>query len=181
MRQKKSPSAAATCTIPGAILFDEPLNRASIHGESARSSNQESVRAGRKAAAPAIVISSHLLSLVEDLCTHLLILERGRSKFLRPGFPRGPAPCLPITPVKPRWKKVLFSGPRKGAPQRKKTRAVAPSAAPPGDSMRGTSMNRTHIPCVAEITAANAGCADGMRNIAPPGFAHGQGKNCTCA
>ncbi len=29
----------------------------------------------------AIVISSHLLALVEDLCTHLLILHRGESLF----------------------------------------------------------------------------------------------------
>ena len=32
----------------------------------------------------AIIVSSHLLSLVEDLCTHLLILNRGRSLFFGP-------------------------------------------------------------------------------------------------
>ena len=29
----------------------------------------------------AFVISSHLLSLIEDLCTHLLVLHKGRSLF----------------------------------------------------------------------------------------------------
>ena len=28
-----------------------------------------------------MIVSSHLLSLVEDLCTHLLILHKGRSLF----------------------------------------------------------------------------------------------------
>ena len=36
------------------------------------------------AAGVAIVVSSHLLSLVEDLCSHLLILQRGRSLFYGP-------------------------------------------------------------------------------------------------
>ena len=29
----------------------------------------------------AVIISSHLLALVEDMCSHLLILDRGRSRF----------------------------------------------------------------------------------------------------
>src|SRR5947208_1918151 len=32
----------------------------------------------------AIIISSHLLALVENLCTHLLILHRGRSLYSGP-------------------------------------------------------------------------------------------------
>jgi ABC-2 type transport system ATP-binding protein len=32
----------------------------------------------------AVIISSHLLALVEDLCTHLLILHRGRRVFFGP-------------------------------------------------------------------------------------------------
>jgi ABC-2 type transport system ATP-binding protein len=32
----------------------------------------------------AVVVSSHLLGLVEDLCTHLLILHRGRQLFCGP-------------------------------------------------------------------------------------------------
>jgi ABC-2 type transport system ATP-binding protein len=31
-----------------------------------------------------VVVSSHLLGLVEDLCTHLLILHRGRPLFWGP-------------------------------------------------------------------------------------------------
>ena len=38
----------------------------------------------RAAAGAAVVISSHLLSLVENLCTDLLILRHGRSVFCGP-------------------------------------------------------------------------------------------------
>ena len=38
----------------------------------------------RAAAGSAVIISSHLLALVEDLCTHLLILHRGGSLFFGP-------------------------------------------------------------------------------------------------
>jgi ABC-2 type transport system ATP-binding protein len=65
---------------PSAILFDEPLTGLDPRG--IRTLKQSIVeQAGRGAA---IIISSHLLSLVEDLCTHLLILERGRSLFFGP-------------------------------------------------------------------------------------------------
>jgi ABC-2 type transport system ATP-binding protein len=37
--------------------------------------------AQRAAVGAAVIVSSHLLSLVEDLCTHLLILNQGRSLF----------------------------------------------------------------------------------------------------
>ena len=65
---------------PAAILFDEPLTGLDPRG--IRTLKQSIVERARGGAA--IVISSHLLSLVEDLCTHLLILERGRSKFCGP-------------------------------------------------------------------------------------------------
>jgi ABC-2 type transport system ATP-binding protein len=32
----------------------------------------------------AVIVSSHLLALVQDLCTHLLILHHGRSLFFGP-------------------------------------------------------------------------------------------------
>ncbi|MFM8224083.1 MAG: hypothetical protein ACKOJF_34720, partial [Planctomycetaceae bacterium] len=32
----------------------------------------------------AVMVSSHLLSLIEDLCTHLLILERGERRYFGP-------------------------------------------------------------------------------------------------
>ena len=36
------------------------------------------------AACAAIIVSSHLLSLVEDLCSDLLILQKGRALFCGP-------------------------------------------------------------------------------------------------
>jgi ABC-2 type transport system ATP-binding protein len=65
---------------PAAILFDEPLTGLDPRG--IRTLKQSIVERAQSGAA--IVISSHLLSLVEDLCTHLLILERGRSRFCGP-------------------------------------------------------------------------------------------------
>ena len=65
---------------PSAILFDEPLTGLDPRG--IRTLKQSIVERARQGAA--IIISSHLLALVEDLCTHLLILERGRSLFFGP-------------------------------------------------------------------------------------------------
>jgi ABC-2 type transport system ATP-binding protein len=59
---------------PKAILLDEPLTGLDPYGIRTM---KESVRQHAEAGA-AIIISSHLLSLVEDLCTALLILHRGR-------------------------------------------------------------------------------------------------------
>ncbi len=76
MRQK----VAICCAYlhdPKAILFDEPLTGLDPYAiRTLKASITE-----RAAAGAAVVISSHLLSLVEDLCTHLLILHRGRSLF----------------------------------------------------------------------------------------------------
>jgi ABC-2 type transport system ATP-binding protein len=38
---------------------------------------QDSIRRRAESGA-ALIVSSHLLSLVEDLCTHLLVLDQGR-------------------------------------------------------------------------------------------------------
>ncbi len=76
MRQK----VAICCAYlhrPRAILFDEPLTGLDPHGIRTM---KESVRQ-YAAAGAAVVVSSHLLALVEDLCTHLLILHHGRSLF----------------------------------------------------------------------------------------------------
>jgi ABC-2 type transport system ATP-binding protein len=62
---------------PAAILFDEPLTGLDPRG--IRTLKQSIVDRARAGAA--IVISSHLLSLVEDLCSHLLILDHGHSRF----------------------------------------------------------------------------------------------------
>jgi ABC-2 type transport system ATP-binding protein len=76
MRQK----VAICCAYlhrPAAILFDEPLTGLDPRGIRTM---KDSVR-GVAAAGAAIIVSSHLLALVEDLITHLLILHKGRCLF----------------------------------------------------------------------------------------------------
>jgi ABC-2 type transport system ATP-binding protein len=90
MRQK----VAITCGYihdPRAILFDEPLTGLDPVGIRTL---KDSIRA-RASAGAAIVISSHLLAMVEDICTHVLILKSGRQMFwgsiaeVRETFQRG--------------------------------------------------------------------------------------------
>jgi ABC-2 type transport system ATP-binding protein len=59
---------------PRAILLDEPLTGLDPRGIRTM---QDSIR-DRAEAGAAVMVSSHLLSLVEDLCTTVLILHRGR-------------------------------------------------------------------------------------------------------
>jgi ABC-2 type transport system ATP-binding protein len=59
---------------PKAILLDEPLTGLDPRGIRTM---KDSVRQ-HAAAGAAVIISSHLLSLVEDLCTSVLIVARGR-------------------------------------------------------------------------------------------------------
>jgi ABC-2 type transport system ATP-binding protein len=76
MRQK----VAICCAYlhgPRAILFDEPLT--GLDPFAIRTLKASIIE--RAAAGAAIIVSSHLLSLVEDLCTHLLILHKGRCLF----------------------------------------------------------------------------------------------------
>jgi ABC-2 type transport system ATP-binding protein len=76
MRQK----VAICCAYlhdPKAILFDEPLTGLDPY---AIRTLKASI-ADRAASGAAVMVSSHLLVLVEDLCTHLLILNKGRSLF----------------------------------------------------------------------------------------------------
>ncbi len=79
MRQK----VAICCAYlhkPRAILFDEPITGLDPHGiRTMKQSMRE-----RAAGGAAVVVSSHLLSLIEDLCTHLLILDHGRRIFFGP-------------------------------------------------------------------------------------------------
>ena len=79
MRQK----VAICCAYlyrPKAILLDEPLTGLDPRGiRTMKTSVQEQAAAGA-----AVVVSSHLLALVEDLCTHLLILHRGKRLFFGP-------------------------------------------------------------------------------------------------
>ena len=79
MRQK----VAICCAYlhgPGAVLLDEPLTGLDPRGiRTMKDTVVERARAGT-----AFVISSHLLGLVEDLCTSLLILHQGRRVFFGP-------------------------------------------------------------------------------------------------
>ncbi len=59
---------------PAVIMLDEPLTGLDPRGIRTM---QDSIRE-RAAAGAAVMISSHLLSLVEDLCTSVLLLVRGR-------------------------------------------------------------------------------------------------------
>ena len=79
MRQK----VAICCAYlhrPAAILFDEPLT--GLDPRAIRTM-KESVRQ-MAAGGAAVIVSSHLLALVEDLVTDLLILHRGRNLFFGP-------------------------------------------------------------------------------------------------
>jgi ABC-2 type transport system ATP-binding protein len=76
MRQKLA-ICCAYLHQPRAILFDEPLTGLDPHGIRTM---KESVRQ-RASDGAAVIVSSHLLALVQDICTHLLILHRGRSLF----------------------------------------------------------------------------------------------------
>lgn len=79
MRQK----VAICCAYlhdPAAILFDEPLT--GLDPRAIRTLKASFAERAREGAA--IIISSHLLSLVEDVCSHLLILDRGQSRFFGP-------------------------------------------------------------------------------------------------
>jgi ABC-2 type transport system ATP-binding protein len=79
MRQK----VAICCAYvhdPKAILLDEPLTGLDPRGIRTM---KQSVRE-RAAAGAAVLVSSHLLALVEDLCTHLLIVHHGKRLFFGP-------------------------------------------------------------------------------------------------
>src|SRR5579864_2199983 len=79
MRQK----VAICCAYlhhPRAILLDEPLTGLDPRGIRTMKS---SVRQ-RAVEGAAVIVSSHLLALVDDLCTHLLIVHHGRRLFFGP-------------------------------------------------------------------------------------------------
>lgn len=59
---------------PSVIYFDEPLTGLDPYG--IRRMKDSILRRAREGAA--IIISSHLLHLVEEICSHLLILQNGR-------------------------------------------------------------------------------------------------------
>jgi ABC-2 type transport system ATP-binding protein len=62
---------------PKAIIFDEPLTGLDPRGiRTLKASIRE-----RAAEGAAVMVSSHLLDLIDDLCSHLLILHRGECLF----------------------------------------------------------------------------------------------------
>lgn len=76
MRQKVA-FACAYLHALRAVLLDEPLTGLDPRGiRNMKASLKELAASGA-----AVMVSSHLLALVEDLCTHLLILHRGRKVF----------------------------------------------------------------------------------------------------
>jgi ABC-2 type transport system ATP-binding protein len=79
MRQKLA-ICCAYLHDPQAILFDEPLTGLDPLGIRVfKRSLQERAKQGA-----AVIISSHMLAMVEDLCTHVLILNRGVQRFFGP-------------------------------------------------------------------------------------------------
>ena len=79
MRQK----TAICCALlhdPKAILLDEPLT--GLDPRAIRTMKDVILEQARQGAA--VIISSHLLSLVEDLATHLLMLHRGERLYFGP-------------------------------------------------------------------------------------------------
>lgn len=73
MRQKLA-IACGLLHSPTALILDEPLTGLDPAGIR----KMKATIAGRAAAGAAVVLSSHLLHLVEELCTHVLVLHRGR-------------------------------------------------------------------------------------------------------
>jgi ABC-2 type transport system ATP-binding protein len=76
MRQKLA-ICCAYLHDPSALLLDEPLTGLDPLGIRVL---KESLRE-RAAAGAAVIVSSHLLAMVEDLCTHVLILSQGESRY----------------------------------------------------------------------------------------------------
>lgn len=76
MRQKTA-ICCAYLRDPKAILFDEP--HTGLDPKGIRTMKTSVLT--RAEAGASVIVSSHLLELVEDLCTHLLILHRGELVF----------------------------------------------------------------------------------------------------
>jgi ABC-2 type transport system ATP-binding protein len=75
MRQKVA-IACAFLHDPKVILFDEPLTGLDPQGiRGIKQAIRERAQAGA-----AVIISSHLLSLFEDLCTHIMVLNLGECR-----------------------------------------------------------------------------------------------------
>jgi len=62
---------------PQAILFDEPLTGLDPYG--IRRLKESIVERAQRGAA--VLVSSHLLAMVEDICSHILLLHEGQQRF----------------------------------------------------------------------------------------------------
>jgi ABC-2 type transport system ATP-binding protein len=88
MRQKLAVCCAYLFD-PKVLLLDEPLTGLDPPGIRRL---LESIR-DRAAAGATVIISSHLLAMIEDICTHLLVMQNGRRQYfgaageLRARFP----------------------------------------------------------------------------------------------
>lgn len=76
MRQKLA-ICCAYLHDPAAIFFDEPLTGLDPLGIR----NLKQSMLDRAADGAVIIVSSHLLAMVEDICTHVLILKTGEQRF----------------------------------------------------------------------------------------------------
>lgn len=79
MKQKLAVSCALLHE-PSALLLDEPMT--GLDPQGIRNLKQTIVEQAQSGSA--IIISSHLLAMVEDICSHVMILETGKRKFLGP-------------------------------------------------------------------------------------------------
>jgi ABC-2 type transport system ATP-binding protein len=79
MKQKLA-VCAAYLHDPAAILFDEPLTGLDPRGIRALKSSI----CQRAESGAAVIISSHLLAMVEDICSHVLILTEGKPRYVGP-------------------------------------------------------------------------------------------------
>ena len=76
MRQKLA-ICCAYLHDPAALLLDEPMTGLDPPGiRNLKQSIREHANRGA-----AVIISSHLLAMVEDICSHVLIIDRGQMKF----------------------------------------------------------------------------------------------------
>ena len=76
MKQKLAVSCALLQQ-PAALLLDEPMR--GLDPQGIRKLKETILE--QAAAGSAIIISSHLLAMVEDICSHVMILERGKQTF----------------------------------------------------------------------------------------------------
>ncbi len=76
MRQKLA-ICCAYLQQPKALLLDEPMT--GLDPQAIRVLKQSITHQARNGVA--VIISSHLLAMVEDICSHLLVLDAGKCKF----------------------------------------------------------------------------------------------------